>query len=173
MKDVRKMTVAALFLALGLVLPFAFHSFGPGAGAMFLPMHLPVLLCGFLCGGVYGAMIGVLTPLLSSVLTGMPMFFPNGISMMLELATYGCLCGLLMKKMKLYPALITSMLAGRVVSGIMNMILLNLAGKTYSLTIFLTASFVTALPGILLQLLLVPMMVIAVRKLQENKQDKD
>ena len=172
-KDVRKMTIAALFLALGLVLPFAFHSFGPSAGAMFLPMHLPVLLCGFLCGPIYGLLIGVLTPLLSSVMTGMPMFFPTGIAMMLELATYGLISGYMMKKTSVYPSLFTAMIAGRAVSGIMNMILLNMAGKTYTLTIFLSASFVTALPGIILQLILVPLLVSVVNKVQNNKTDKD
>lgn len=172
-KDVRKLTLAALFLALGLILPFAFHSFGPNAGMMFLPMHLPVLLCGFLCGGGYGALVGVLTPLLSSVLTGMPMFFPNCISMMLELATYGVLTGLLMKKLSVIPSLLIAMLAGRVVSGLANLVLLSFAGKAYTMTIFVTAAFVTAIPGIILQLILVPLLVTAVLHVKQNRTNQD
>lgn len=86
--QVKRLTLSAFFLALGLVLPFAFHSFGPQAGAVFLPMHIPVLLCGFVCGSAYGALIGVLTPLLSSALTGMPPLMPTGIAMCLELLVW-------------------------------------------------------------------------------------
>lgn len=162
--QVKKLTFSAFFLALGLVLPFAFHSFGPGAGAIFLPMHIPVLLCGFLCGAGYGALVGVLTPLVSSALTGMPVFMPNGIAMGFELMTYGFLSGLIVKKLPLYLSLLITMLAGRIVSGLVNLVLLSMAGKAYTMEIFLTASFVTALPGIVLQLLIVPLLVKVVKK---------
>ena len=167
---VRKMTLSALFLAIGLVLPFAFHSFGPNAGSMFLPMHLPVLLCGFICGPTYGALVGIITPLLSSALTGMPPLMPVGIAMVFELMTYGFLSGFLLKKrLPIYISLILTMLAGRAISGIMNLILLSFAGKAYTVTIFLTASFITAVPGIILQLLSVPLLVKVVQKLDTNK----
>lgn len=167
---VRKMTLSALFLAIGLVLPFVFHSFGPNAGSMFLPMHLPVLLCGFICGPAYGALVGIITPLLSSALTGMPPLMPVGIAMVFELMTYGFLSGFLLKKrLPIYISLILTMLAGRAISGIMNLILLSFAGKAYTVTIFLTASFVTAVPGIILQLLIVPLLVKVVQKLDTNK----
>ena len=118
--QVKQLTLSAFFLALGLVLPFAFHSFGPQAGTVFLPMHIPVLLCGFVCGPAYGALVGMLTPLLSSALTGMPPLMPTGIAMCLELSTYG----------------------------------------------FLTAAFVTAIPGIVLQLVMIPLLVSVVKKLE-------
>ncbi len=162
--QVKKLTFSAFFLALGLVLPFAFHSFGPGAGAIFLPMHIPVLLCGFLCGAGYGALIGALTPLVSSALTGMPVFMPNGVAMCFELMTYGFLSGLIVKKLPLYVSLLITMLSGRIVSGLVNLVLLSMAGKAYTMEIFLTASFVTALPGIVLQLLIVPLLVKVVKK---------
>lgn len=164
-KHVRSMNVAAMFLALGLLLPMVFHFFGPNAGSMFLPMHIPVLLCGFVCGPFYGALIGILTPLLSSTLTGMPMLMPIGVSMMFELMVYGLISGLLMKRYSIYPSLLIAMLSGRIASGIATMVLLSFAGKAYSLTIFLSAAFVTALPGILLQLLVVPMVVQVIKKL--------
>ena len=164
--QVKKITISAFFLALGLVLPFAFHSFGPGAGAMFLPMHIPVLLCGFVCGSGYGALIGVLTPLVSSALTGMPVFMPTGIAMCFELMTYG----LIVKRLPLYPSLIITMLAGRAVSGIVNLILLSMAGKAYTLEIFLTAAFVTALPGIILQLIIIPLLVKVIEKIEIHKE---
>lgn len=101
--QVKQLTLSAFFLALGLVLPFAFHSFGPQAGTVFLPMHIPVLLCGFVCGPAYGALVGMLTPLLSSALTGMPPLMPTGIAMCVELSTYGFLSGWMTKKLPLYP----------------------------------------------------------------------
>ena len=168
-KHVRNLTLSAMFLALGLVLPMAFHFFGPNAGGTFLPMHIPVLLCGFICGPFYGALVGVLTPLLSSTLTGMPMMMPIGVSMMFELCTYGLLSGLLMKRLSLYTSLLLSMLAGRVVSGITNLILLSFAGKAYSLSIFLSAAFVTAIPGIILQLITIPVLVKVAKKLNNEK----
>lgn len=167
--QVKRLTLSAFFLALGLVLPFAFHSFGPQAGAVFLPMHIPVLLCGFVCGPAYGALIGILTPLLSSAMTGMPPLMPTGIAMCLELMTYGFLSGLIIKKLPLYPSLMITMLAGRVISGLANLILLSMAGKAYTIHIFLTAAFVTAIPGILLQLVIVPLLVSVVKKVEVRK----
>lgn len=169
--DVKKLTLSAFFLALGLVLPLAFHSFGPGAGGIFLPMHIPVLLCGFLCGSSYGMLVGLITPLLSSVLTGMPPLMPVGIAMTLELMTYGFLSGFLSKKKHLYVSLIGTMLAGRAVSGIANLLLLSYAGKSYTIAIFLGTAFVTALPGIVLQLILVPMLVHVVHKVEHRHQE--
>ena len=159
--QVKQLTLSAFFLALGLVLPFAFHSFGPQAGTVFLPMHIPVLLCGFVCGPAYGALVGMLTPLLSSALTG--------IAMCLELSTYGFLSGWMTKKLPLYPSLIITMLAGRAVSGLANLVLLSMAHKAYTVQIFLTATFVTAIPGIVLQLVMIPLLVSVVKKLEVRK----
>lgn len=166
MSRIKQLSLSAFFLALGLVLPFAFHSFGPQAGTIFLPMHIPVLLCGFVCGSSYGALVGALTPLLSATLTGMPPLMPTGIAMCLELLTYGFISGLLVKRLPLYPTLIITMLAGRVVSGCVNLLLLSMAGKAYTLSIFLTTAFVTAIPGILLQLAVVPLLVHVIYKVK-------
>ena len=163
--QVKQLTLSAFFLALGLVLPFAFHSFGPQAGTVFLPMHIPVLLCG----PAYGALVGMLTPLLSSALTGMPPLMPTGIAMCVELSTYGFLSGWMTKKLPLYPSLIITMLAGRAVSGLANLVLLSMAHKAYTMQIFLTAAFVTAIPGIVLQLVMIPLLVSVVKKLEVRK----
>ena len=45
----KNLTLAAMFLAAGLVLPFVTGQI-PQIGSMLLPMHLPVLLCGLVCG---------------------------------------------------------------------------------------------------------------------------
>lgn len=51
------LALAAMFLALGLVLPFATAQIQQ-IGNMLLPMHIPVLLCGLICGWQYGGLVG-------------------------------------------------------------------------------------------------------------------
>lgn len=162
--SIRNLTLSALFLALGLALPQAFHLLGTGGGTAMLPMHIPVLLCGFVCGWRYGAAVGALVPLLSSAVTGMPPFFPIALAMALELAAYGALTGLLHRKTNVYAALLGAMLGGRLVSGVANAVLLGIAGKPYGLGVFVTSSFVTALPGIVLQIVAVPLIVLALER---------
>ncbi|MEG1474941.1 MAG: ECF transporter S component [Longicatena sp.] len=168
--NVKRLTLSAFFLALGLILPFAFHSIGPSGGAFFLPMHIPVLLCGFICGPSYGALVGVITPLLSSAITGMPVLMPTGIAMMLELMTYGFLSGLLIQKKNVYVSLLFTMFVGRMVSGLANLVLLSYLGKAYTLTIFLSAAFVSALPGNILQILIIPLLLNVVKKIEHKHQ---
>lgn len=167
MKNTKNLMITALCIALGLVLPTAFHVI-PNAGSVMLPMHIPVLLCGMICGPVLGLIAGICTPILSSVMTGMP---PAAIlpGMACELAVYGLVTGLMLQVVKtknntinLYVSLITAMIAGRLVSGVLNALIFR-AGA-YSLQIWVTASFVTALPGILLQLVILPVLVLALQK---------
>lgn len=161
--QVQKLTATAICIAMGLLLPQVFHVFG--AGTVFLPMHIPVLLCGFICGGPFGFLCGLLTPLLSSVFTGMPAIFPTGISMMLELATYGFLTGILYEKTeKTYVSLVGAMLGGRIVSGVSKAILLGFSGGSFGMQAFLTSAFITAWPGILIQLVIIPPLVLALKK---------
>ena len=87
-----RLVLAALFTALGILLPMVLHPFGI-SGQVFLPMHVPVLLCGLITGSAYGALTGFIVPLLSGALTGMPSIWPVGVSMALELAAYGFLQG--------------------------------------------------------------------------------
>ena len=160
----QKLMTAALCLALGLLLPSIFHMIGAGAG--FLPMHIPVLLCVMLCGGAYGAAVGAIVPLLSSLLTGMPPIFPVAPAMMFELCAYGLLSGLFYHSLRrnVYLSLIGAMLGGRVVSGIANAVFMGMADKPYGFSAFLSGAFVTALPGILLQLIVIPLLVLALQK---------
>lgn len=161
----KDMVKAAFFIALGLVLPLAFHFVNMG-GKIFLPMHIPVLLCGFILGARYGLIVGLITPILSSVITGMPPMIPTGIFMMFELGTYGFASGYLYKnkRLNLYVALIVSMLLGRLVSGIANYIFLIANGNSFVLKGFLTASFVTSFPGILIQIIFIPVIVKALAR---------
>lgn len=163
----RRLVLAALLLALGVILPTATHAI-PNAGSVLLPMHIPVLLCGLSCGWPYGLACGLLAPTLSNLITGMP---PAAVlpSMICELAAYGLISGLTAKYIRtgkrvtdLYVQLITAMLIGRVVYGVMNALIFR-AGA-YSMEVFLTAAFVTALPGIVIQLALLPALVLALEK---------
>lgn len=162
--SVKNLIIAALCVALGLVLPSVFHLLG--SGSVFLPMHIPVLLCGLICGWRYGALCGFIVPLLSSILTGMPPLFPVAPAMMLELAAYGALTGLLYRKLgqNIYVSMLGAMLAGRIVSGVANVVLMGVAGRPYGLSAFLTASFVTSLPGIAIQLISIPLLVVSFQR---------
>ncbi len=161
------MILTALFIAIGIALPLAFHSI-PQAGQIFLPMHISVLMCGLVCGWPFGLACGIVTPLLSSLLTGMP---PMAMlpAMLCELAVYGLVSGLLIhfiriknRYARIYIALIGAMLAGRIVSGMLNALILQ-AGS-YSLEAWLATSFITALPGIAIQLVAIPVLVFALVK---------
>ncbi|NLI53938.1 MAG: ECF transporter S component [Clostridiales bacterium] len=167
MTKTKRLIFAGLCVALGVVLPVAFHSVA-NAGSIFLPMHIPVFLCGLVCGWPFGLACGVLAPLLSSLFTGMPpmAYLP---SMLCELAVYGFASGLLVRFVKtgklladLYLSLIGAMLAGRLVFGLLNAVIFR-AGS-YSLPIWMTAAFVTALPGIIIQLAVIPALVLALKK---------
>ncbi len=167
MNSTRKIVLSAMFIAIGVVLPQAFHMI-PNAGSVILPMHIPVLVAGFAVGPVLGAICGFLTPLLSHLIFSMPPA-PVLPSMLCELSVYGFMTGLLNQLLKMkkgiaknYAVLILSMLCGRVTYGILNALIFR-AGN-YSLNAWLAAAFVTALPGIVIQLLLIPLLVDRLQK---------
>lgn len=158
--SLRRLVASALFLALALLLPFLTGQIQT-VGQMLCPMHLPVLLCGFLCGWPWGLAVGMAAPLLRSLLFGMPPLFPMAVSMAAELAVYGALSGLLRrvfpKKIGWYYAeLLLAMVAGRLVWGAVRFLLAGLSGTSFSLAMFWTGAVTGALPGILLQLVLLP-----------------
>ncbi len=157
----RMITYGAMFIGMGILLPIMFHTVG--LGRIFLPMHVPVLLAGFFTGPVMGAVVGAITPLLSSLFTGMPpMMPPIAQTMILELATFGLVTGLLYQRVRvgIYPSLVLAMIAGRLVSGIAAYFMLPLFGLE-AVPIFypLTAGLVLSLPGIVLQLVIIPPVV--------------
>lgn len=163
----RKIVFTALCIAIGLVLVQAVKLIPvPYPGAILLPMHIPVLLCGFLCGWRYGALSGVMLPLLGFIFTGMPHIFPTGLSMMFELATYGSLTAILyhVTKGKIFLSLIGAMLGGRVVYGIVQIMLFSFADNAFGWSLFMSGAFITALPGIIVQLILIPPIVLSLQK---------
>lgn len=167
--NIEKLVLSAMFLCLGLVLPF-FTGQIPQIGSMLLPMHLPVILCGFICGWKYGFVIGAVTPLLRSVVFGMPIMYPTAIAMAFELAAYGFLTGFLFKKARwhcvksLYRCLVAAMFGGRILWGIVMTVILGLGENGFTFTAFLTGAFLNAVPGIIVQLILVPAIMLALNK---------
>ena len=164
--NVRKMVYTAVCAALCLVLPMAFHAI-PNAGQVILPMHIPVLLCGLICGWPYGAVCGLIGPFISSVITGMP---PAAMlpSMMVECAVYGFSSGLLMKYVRtgkpgvdLYICLVGAMVLGRVAAGFAKAWIFTPGVSPFA---WVTTSLVTGIPGIVLQLVLVPLVVAALTR---------
>ena len=166
---IRTLTYSAACLALALVLPFLTGQI-PQIGSALCPMHLPVLLCGFLCGPVWAAAVGAVAPLLRSALTGgFPPLFPTAIAMTFELFTYGLVAGLLWRKSKktvghIYRSLIAAMIAGRIVWGIATAILLGMGDSPFTWAAFWAGGFANAIPGIIVQLILIPILVLALRK---------
>ncbi len=157
----RRLTLSAMFLSIGLILPF-FTGQIQQIGNMLLPMHIPVMLCGLICGWQYGGVVGAILPVLRSVLFGMPLFYPHALSMSVELGVYGLVIGLiygLFKKQNVwtvYIALIPAMIIGRVAWGGMHAFLLGIGDMAFGYEAFLLAAFFNAIPGIILQLLLIP-----------------
>lgn len=166
MSYVKKLVFTAVCAALCVVLPMAFHAV-QNAGQIFLPMHIPVLLCGLMCGWPYGLVCGLLGPALSSLLTGMP---PAAMlpSMMIECAAYGCFTGLGMKFIRtkratldLYISMVIAMILGRFLAGLAKAYILSPGTAPFA---WVTTSLAAGIPGIVIQLILIPLVVFALTK---------
>jgi len=166
--DVVKLTLAAMFLALAFVMPFLTGQI-PQIGSMLCPMHIPVLLCGFFCGAPWGLAVGLLAPLLRSFVLGMPRMFPTAFCMAFELAVYGFVAGWLYnklpkKKIYVYVSLLCAMILGRMVWGVVMFVCMGLDASKFGLVSFVAGAFTNAVPGIVLQITLIPILVILLRK---------
>jgi len=164
MKPTSKFIVhAALFLALAIVLPVAFHQLG--LGRVFLPMHIPVLLAGFIGGAVCGVIVGLLAPILSFFMIGMPPAYAV-LLMALELALYGLTAGIFYRRLNLniYVALLISLIVGRLGFALGLLRLGSFIQLPYGVKCCLTVASVSGLPGILIQVVLVPPIVAAVSR---------
>ena len=165
---IRRMVSAAVCLALCMVLPFLTGQI-PQVGSALCPVHIPVLLAGFLCGPWWAMAVGAVSPLLRFALFGMPPIFPTGVAMCFELAAYGLVSGLLYARLpkktaNVYVSLLAAMLAGRVVWGIVRVALSGVAGEPFTWAAFMAGAFVNAVPGIIVHILLIPVIVMALRK---------
>ena len=168
-ESIKKMVLTAMFLAIGLVLPF-FTGQIPQIGSMLLPMHIPVFLCALIVGEKWAAPMAFILPLMRSMLFGMPPMYPTAIGMAFELAAYAFAAGYLYGHSKwqcsiaLLRCLVIAMVAGRVVWGIVQTILLGLGGNTFTMQAFMAGALFKAIPGIILQLILIPAVMIALNR---------
>ena len=158
-----RMIISALMLALAYVFPFLTGQLSE-IGAMLCPMHIPVLLCGFICGWQWGLTVGFLAPLLRGLTLGMPPIFPTALCMAFELATYGAVSGIMhrllpRKRGYLYLSLLISMILGRLVWGFAMFVFLGVSGETFTLSAFIAGAITNAIPGIIVQIIIVPITV--------------
>lgn len=171
---IKRMVLAALFLALAYVLPFLTGQI-PEIGSALLPMHVPVLLAGFIIGWRWGAVVGAAAPLFRSLTLGMPPLFPTAVCMAAELAVYGAVSGLMhrilpKKKAFIYLSLIISMIAGRVVWGAVMFLCLSISGGAFTFAAFIAGALTNAIPGIIIQIIVIPILVMLLEdKMHVNK----
>ena len=175
--SILKLVYAAVCIALSLVLPLFLGQVQVLTQGI-SPMHIPALLCGFLCGPWYGLAVGIISPLLRSAIFSMPPMFPTAIAMAFELGTYGLLTGLLYKALKKLPfwprtyiAMVVAMIAGRVVGGVAQAVMMGLSGKTYSLQIFATSYFANTSVGMVIHLIVVPLIFFALKQAKLTVED--
>lgn len=159
-----KLALAALFLALAYVMPF-FTGQIPEIGSMLCPMHIPILLCGFICGPFWGLAVGFAAPIFRSLTLGMPPIFPVAVCMAFELAAYGAFSGFMhkllpKKKPFVYCSLLAAMALGRLVWGAAMFVCVGIGGGSFTFAAFLAGAFTNAIPGIIVQIVLIPILVI-------------
>jgi len=165
---IKQIVLSGLFIAIGLLLPFLTAQ-NPILGKKLLPMHLPVLLCGFVCGWPYGLIVGFVLPVFRSMLFGMPPMFPTAVAMSFELAAYGCLTGLFYKLLPkknayIFVSLIIAMIGGRIVWGAVSYILYGLSKSAFTWQLFIAGAFLDAIPGIVVQIIIIPVIVFALAR---------
>lgn len=163
-----KLVFSALFIALAIILPSLLTMGNQQLGQTFLPMHIPVMLCGLICSTPYGIVVGLVSPLLKTIITGLPPI-TTSVAMSFELATYGGMCGMLYKSFPkkigyVYPTLLISMLAGRIVNASVNYLIATASDSEFILKTFITVNVINALPGIVIQLALIPLIILALKK---------
>ena len=170
--SLQKMILAALFLALAYVMPFLTGQV-PEIGSMLCPLHIPVLICGFVSGWPWGVAVGFVAPLLRSLTLGMPPLFPKAVCMAFELAAYGGVAGFMhrtlpRKKPYVYVSLLTAMIVGRLVWGAAMFVCMVSNGDSFTFAAFIAGAFTNAIPGIIAQIVLIPVLVMAFDKKEKS-----
>ena len=166
--EIRKLTLSAMFLALAFVMPFLTGQI-PQIGSMLCPMHIPVLLCGFFCGAPWGLVVGAIAPILRSFTLGMPPMFPTAFCMAFELAAYGFVAGWLhkmlpKKKVNVYVSLLVAMVIGRLIWGAVMFACMGFDASAFGISAFLAGAVLNAVPGIVLQIVLIPVVVLTLER---------
>jgi hypothetical protein len=167
-----KSLVSAGLIVLAVVLPQLVHlALGQPGGVKWLPMYLPVLIGGCLLGAKWGLITGILSPLVSFIITsaiGNPMpAFARLPFMIAELAAFALVSGLFSKKILknglwAFPAVIAAQIAGRALF----LLLIAVTQRFTSFTVPMIWNQIKAgLPGLLVQAIIVPVIIIILRKI--------
>ncbi|MFR3920691.1 MAG: ECF transporter S component [Dysosmobacter welbionis] len=162
--NVHNLVLAAMFLALALVLPFLTGQI-PQIGGMLLPCTCRVPLQPDLRLAVWRGG-GFVAPLMRMALFGMPPLVA-AVAMAFELAAYGGIAGFLYNRSRwqcvvaLYRALLAAMVGGRIVWAAVRVVMTGVASVPFTWQIFLTEALVNAIPGIILQLVFIPVLMVA------------
>ncbi len=163
---IKKIVYSAMFIAVAMLLPsITMHI--KEIGKALCPMHLPVILCGFVCGPVCGAAVGFVSPLLRMFIFHMPLPV-DAITMAFELLAYGLFSGVFYKIFPkkipfVYVSLIISMILGRFVWGGVKFIMAGINSTEFGFAAFWAGAVANAVPGIILQIVLVPIIFIALK----------
>ena len=166
-RSTQQLVFAGLCLAAGIVLPFVTGQI-PFIGNLLLPMHIPVFVCAFCSSKRYSTAVGLILPLLRSALFSVPTFFPNAVATAVELATYALVASLIFHALNrrtaaaIYIAMLPSMLVGRIAWGVARWLMMGFGSEPFTLPYFAVEAFVNALPGIVLQLIVVPVLVMLI-----------
>lgn len=171
-----RLSLSAMFLAMAFVLPFLTGQI-PQIGSMLCPMHIPVILCGYICGAPWGFAVGVIAPLLRSITLGMPPLFPTAFAMAFELAVYGFMSGFLYRvlpksRINIWLSLVLSMVAGRLVWGAVQFCCMGLDATRFGFSAFFAGAVVNALPGIVIQLIFIPIIIAVLEKTRVIKSNQ-
>lgn len=174
-KNSVNLAVASMFLALAFVLPFLTGQI-PQIGAKLCPMHIPVIMCGFVCGAPWGLAVGFIAPLLRSFILGAPTLFPKAVAMAFELATYGLMSGFLYRKLpkmkaNIYISLVLSMIVGRLVWGLVQLCCVGFDLSRFNISVFWAGAVFNSIPGIVVQLILIPVVVMVFEKTKLHTQN--
>ncbi len=158
MYSTKHLTRSGLLIAIGVIIPFLFHQLGI-AGRVFLPMHFPPLIAGYLVGPFYGLLVGAILPVLNFLISGMPPM-PTMAFMVVELAVFGLITGLLYKRMGIILSLIIAMLAGRILYSTMFALFIEFENPL----LMVISGIGAGLPGIIGQILLIPALITILEK---------
>ncbi|MDL2248796.1 ECF transporter S component [Tyzzerella sp. OttesenSCG-928-J15] len=166
-RSTKNLVLAGICLAFCVVLPF-FTGQIPAIGKVISPMHIPALLCGFLCGWPYALVVGFIAPLLRYLMFGMPPM-PSALIMAVELAAYGFFSSVIYNKLpkntvNIYISLIAAMLGGRVVWGVASFAVYTINGSGFTFAAFLAGAFTKAIPAIIIHILLIPVIVMGLKR---------
>lgn len=161
--DIRRIPLAAMFVALGVVVPQVFHWFG--LGSAFLPMFLPVMMGAVLLPRALAATVAVLAPSASWMLTGMPPLSPPILPLlMLELLAAALVASTL--RFHLHVPVFLAVLAGLIVDRVILYAAVLLATEALGLRhpAIGPAMVAIGIPGIVLQLIVIPTTVSLLRQ---------